>query len=313
MKKLTLVLIALVSLLIPLHVGASGILLDAEGKVAITIAGKSSVNAVSGLELPDGSVIDVGNGAKASVLLESGAVDEIASKTKYTVGATKASSKRTDFGNGITLAMRELAASGEGAAVHGMVKKAEGPKDMHINFGALGGTGFRGTYPVDTTVRLKNNIEFRWSRPVDYSNPLIIIDDAQKRHLSESPIKAGASLILTSPGALRLTKGNVYSWYLATKEGESIRGKTTRYKFTTLSAADEKTLDIDIAKVNALSMSSAGKDLLVAQFYFQRGLIDDMVKTLLPLYQKQPSPFVKQLLFLGYSRMGNVEEMEKYR
>lgn len=313
MNKIIITLIALASLLIPMQVNASGVLLDAQGKVSVTIPGKSSSKATSGLELPDGSIIDVGESAKASVLLESGAVDEIASGTKYIVGSTKAVKKRTDFGSGITLAMRELAASSEGPAVHGMVKKVGGKKDVRIDFGALGGEGLKGIYPVDTAIRLGSNITFRWSMPASFSNPMIVIDDANKKQLSVKAIKAANSYFTTSPANLRLAKGKAYSWYLAAKEAKGIKGKTARYRFTTLSSADEKALNRDIAKARALNMSDAGKDLLIAQTYFQRGLMDDMVKTLAPLYAKQPNPFTKRLLFLGYSRMGNMKKAEKYR
>ncbi len=313
MNKIIITLIALASLLIPIQVRASGVLLDAQGKVSVTIPGKSSAEATPGLELPDGSVIVVDKDGKASVLLESGAVDEIASGTKYTVGSTKAVKKRTDFGSGITLAMRELAASGEGPAVHGMVKKVEGKKDIRIDFGALGGQGLKGIYPVDTAVRLRSSITFRWSMPTSFRNPLIVVDDADKKRLSTMALKPSNAYFTTSPAKLRLSKGKAYSWYLAAREGKGVKGKTARLKFTTLSAADEKSLDRDIAKARGLNMSEAGKDLLIAQSYFQRGLIDDMVKTLVPLYAKQPSSFVKRLLFLGYSRMGNMQEAEKYR
>ena len=298
------------ALLIGSTADASGVLLDVQGKVGVTLPGGGAAKAASGLDLPDGSVVALEQGAKASVLLESGAVDQLAAGGRYTVGSKAAGSKRTDLGSGIAMAMRELSASGEGPTVHGMVKEAAGPSRNLPDLAILGSGGFAARFPVGTTIRVDTTIVFRWSGQVAAS--VIVIDNAKQQHVAIKPLAVGKDEIALNTASLGIAKGQKYSWYLGENERRPL-GKTARYAFDTLSAAEEASLKADLAKVQKLDMGSDGKALLTAQLYYQRQMYDDMARTIEPLWQREQNAFAKKLLFTGYSRMGRAEEAKKYK
>ncbi len=297
----------------PLAARASAVLIDAKGTVNVTIPGKKAVSARVGLEIPDGSVVNVGKSGKASVMLDSGSVDQIAAGSSYTVGAKAKGVTRTELGSGIALAMNELAAGKGGPTVHGMVKEARGPASKLPALDALGSGGLRAIYPIGTAIRLRSSISFRWegAQQVSWPAPAIVVDDASQKHLAVKAIKPQSSEFSAQTKELGLTAGGKFTWYLASNE-KGVVGKTSRFEFTTLSAADERALDADVAKVKSLDVSGEGKSLLVAQLYYQRGMYDDMVRELAPLWQKGATPFVGRLLKFGYSQMGRGKEAARF-
>jgi|GEM_PF-1307956 hypothetical protein len=313
MKKIFVMVGVLVALAISSSALASAVLIDVQGKVKVTLPGKKSAPAVVGTELPDGSVVDVGKKAKASVMLESGAIDEIASGTKYKVGAKTKGTKRTDLGSGMALAMRELAASGEeGPVVHGMVRRQRGPG--RIPTLGLGGNRVNARYPTGTAIRLGPSVKFRWSQrpPVDWPRPVLVIDDEAKRHIAIRSLKRGAVEHTVSSAKSGLAKGKNYSWYLATRKGE-LKGHTLRFEFRTLSSNDERNLDNKKARVMRLDMSNDGRQFLLAQLNFEYGLYNDAAEILEPMWKKQQAPFLRKFLYLCYARMGRGEEANRYR
>jgi hypothetical protein len=309
MKSLIAVLCCIFVVIISSSAIASAVLVDAQGKVEVTIAGKAE-SAKPGLELPDGSTVEVKDGS-AQVLLESGAMDGVPANTRYTVGQKAHAGSRTDLGGGITLAMKELAASGEGPTVHGMVKKVGGPQQISLG-SKVPAKGLRGVYPVGTAIVLEPTITFKWSEPANFKDPVLVIDDAKRKRLSIIKVKAGEISFHRSPEKLNLKRGGSYSWFLAEKVGEDVKGRTARFKFTTLADSEAKALEGEKGKIEGLRMGQDGKDLLIAQIYFQHGLYDDMVNRLEPLYARTPTPFTRKLLRLGYARMGNMAEAAKY-
>lgn len=309
MKSLIAIVICILTAAISSQAFATAVLVDAQGKVEVRIAGRSE-SAKPGLELPDGSTIEVRDGS-AQVLLESGAMDGIPANTKYTVGQKAQGGSRTDLGGGIALAMKELAAAGEGPTVHGMVKKVGGPQRIRLGAKAPA-KGLRGIYPVGTAIILEPTITFRWSEPANFKNSVLVIDDAKRRRLAVVKLKPGETNFHRSTEKLHLKKGESYSWFLAEQVDSDVKGRTARFKFTILSASDAKALEGQKGKIEALRMGRDGKDLLIAQTYFGYGLYDDMVNRLTPLYARAPTPFTKKLLRLGYARMGNAAEAAKY-
>ena len=309
MKKLTIILVAAL-FLIPSLAFASAVLVDAQGKIGVTVAGKA-MRAESGMELPDGSVVDVKSGS-ASILLESGAMDQLSAGSKYTVGSKSSAGKRTDLGSGIALAMRELAASGEGPTVHGMVKKVEGPRNLKFDFNAAGKEGLHATYPRSTAVMLGGTITFKWNLPVDFKNPVIVVEDATKKRLAVANLRAGDMSFTRDAAKLHLGDGATYGWFLAERVGEEVKAKTARFTFTTLSPSKRGGIENEIRRVKALDMSEGGRDLLIAQIYFQHGMYNDAVEKLEPLYAKSKPTFVKRLLGLSYAKMGLRSEAAKY-
>ncbi len=311
MFKRAITMVVAVFVLMPSSLFASAVLIDAKGKVSVILPGKEVEQARIGMELPEGSIVNVTDGG-ASVLLESGTLDEIASKTTYTVGAKSDEGGRTDLGGGIALAMRELAASGEGPTVHGMVKEAKGPKNLRIDFGKDAASSQRGLFPTGTRVVLGESQSFRWSRPVDHANAVLVLDDAKRKRLAIANLKLGDTSFSRSSAKLHLSKGNSYTWYLGESAGDGIKGRTGRFAFSTLSSSDEGSLNAERGRIDSLKIGGEGKDLLKAQLYFQYGLYDDMVNALRPVYEKSHAPFVKKLMKLGYTKMGNAVEAARY-
>jgi hypothetical protein len=112
---------------------------------------------------------------------------------------------------------------------------------------------------------------------------------------------------------MQITSGNSYVWYLASNEKGKILGKSRRFNFSIISTANKKRLNEDRNKIEALNISSDGKRFLIAQLYFREKMLDTMVKTLLPLWEKDHSDAVKKLLFMGYARMGLTEEAKRFQ
>lgn len=288
---------------------ASGVLVDSRGKVEVVIKGGAPQAGAIGLELPDGSTVTVGAEGSAAVLLESGAVDEIAAGQTYAVGAPSAAAKRTSLAGSLAIAMRELAVRQEGPTVHGMLKELKGPQFIEFADVSFGGIAAR--FPQGTAIRLGSAVLFRWSEApaVDWQKPALVIDDAGGRRVVVRPVAPGAHEL--SVAAAVLKKGGRYSWYLATQEG-GLKGKTARFEFQTLSAAEERELDAAAGRIRGLDMSDDGKALLLGQLHVGMGLRDEAVKILEPLWQRTQAPFVKRLLWLALARMSR-PEAEKYK
>lgn len=305
----TMAFLMLIVAALPVPALASGVLVDARGKVEVAVGKGPPFAGTIGQELPDGAVITVAAGGAAAVMLESGAVDQLAAGQAYTVGKEAPAAKRTSLAGGVAIAFRELAGSGEGPTVHGMLKKAA-PQQFNVPSNLF---GIAAVFPSQTAVRLGPTITFRWteSPAVDWPKPALVIDDAGGRRVAVRPIAPALHELIVDPAASGLQKGNRYSWYLATQEG-GVKGKTARFEFWTLSAAQGRELDATIARVKALDMSEDGKALLIGQMDLGLGLNEDAVKVLEPLWQRTQALFVKKLLWLGYSRMAR-PEAEKYR
>lgn len=291
---------------------ASGVLVDTKGKVDVTLPGQSPGPVKIGAELPDGSTIAVGAGGAASVMLGSGAIIRLPSGSTYKVGAEVKGAKRTDLVGGLAIAMRDLAAAGGGPTVHGMVKKGKGGGGKIPLLEGLS-NGLNAIYPSGTSIRLGSQLTFKWEATpaIDWTRPTLVIDDSGKRHIAVRPIPAGAHELTVDTSAAGIKKGGEYSWYLATEE-TSLKGKTRRFEFRTLSGEEEKRLGADIAKIKSLGMSDDGRLLLTGQLYFGMKMNYEASTTLEPLWQKSNPPFVSKLLWLAYSRMGRAAEAARF-
>jgi len=312
MKHVTALIFAIALTLISQAVFASAVLVDAKGDVKVAAPGGSQVAAASGMELVDKSTITVSAGGSASVLLENGTIDQITAGSTYTVGQATPGGKRTNMGGGIALAMRELKSSGEGPTIHGMVREAKGPSDKIKKLKAVKGFGISAIYPRGTSIRAGKNVTFKWESmpPMNWPAPVIVIDDSSKKHIAVVPVSAGSTQKAV-PGS-KFKNGQKYSWYLATNQPK-LKGKTMRFTFSTMSAADQKKLKSEMAKVRGLKLGADGTNLLVAQLYYQNGLYGEMVDILLPMWNRSRFPFIRKLLHLGYTKMGQTEKAYEFR
>ncbi len=311
MKVASSLIIALLMIVIAAPAFASAVLVDAKGAVTVKTPDGKTKSGVVGQELAVGTTVAVGANASAAVMDASGTISQIDAGGSFTVGAKSAKAKKTDLGEGIGMALREMAAKGDGPTVHAMVREAKGGGARGQSLMASGLLGVNAIAPTGTVIRLSSSVLFRWDAApkINWANPVIVIDDANKKRLAIFPIEEGATQLSVNTQRAKLSKGGTYSWYFASRNG-GIMGKSLRFEFATLSAADEKKLDADIAKVQALNLSAEGRDLLVAQLYFQFGLRYDMVE----LLKRQPktTPFTKKLLVMGYNLMGRPKEAAQY-
>lgn len=312
MKKIYSLYAFLFLLFFSTSVFASGVLIDVNGMVHVRPPKAKEVSGRLGLELVNGSVIKTGLKASASVLLDDGTMDEIPQNTEYTVGANQ-SGKKTVLGSGITVAMKELASKGEGPTIAGMVRAAKGPSEKFKNIKKVEGFGINGIYPRETAILLRKNVVFKWeSEPkVDWASPVVVVDDEKNEHIAVLPIEPSSTEIALVTTEHPLQKGAKYSWYLATKEPE-LKGKTMRFAFTTLPAADEAKLKTEENTVKALPIGESGKKLLKAQLLYKYGLTAKMVEVLNSLWNEAESEYVRKLLWLGYAKMGQVEKAYEF-
>lgn len=313
MKHALAIIFAIASITVSQAAFSSAVLIDAKGDVKVAAPGQPALAATSGMELVNGSTVAVGAGASASVLLESGAMDQIPPGGSYRVGEATGGGNRTNLGSGITLAMRELAAQGDGPTIHGMVREAKGPSDKLRKLSEVKGFGISAIYPRGTSIRLGPTLKFEWEPTprVDWPAPALVIDDAGKKQVTAAPIPEGSTTITLDTATIGLKKGQNYSWYLATRK-PAVKGKTMRFTFKALTATDEGRINSEISKIHGLKMGADGTDLLIAQLYYKDGLYEDMVKTLLPLWNRNKAPFIRKLLRLGYSKMGQTEKASQF-
>ncbi len=302
--------------LMPQAAAASAVLLDMSGAVSVKLPDESAPKAQAGMELPDGSILSAAAGGRASVLLQSGALHEVAAGEAFTVGAAAAPAKGAALGKGIAVAMGELSGSGSGPTVHGMVKEAGGPKQglQGFTFGADG--PLRGLFPVATAIHATAPLTFRISQPVPakWRSPLLVVDDAAGKRLLSKEILPGKLDFTVTSKELRLQPGQRYSWYLGVSEAGRAVGKTARFEFTVLSAAQEKALSAELAGIGKIPVGATGQAILTAQLFQSYRLYGEMVRTLAPLAAGAETPtFVKRMLFFGYSQMGDGGEARKYR
>jgi hypothetical protein len=290
------------------NVNASAVIIDASGDVKAALPGKSAAAVSVGMEFPNGTTIKVGAKGFASVLLDSGELDQIAGGSSYTVGGAGAQSgRRVPLSGGIAIAMRELSSKGDEPAVHGMVretrqvsrdkfkKRASGPNPNLIG----------AKYPIETGVELGSEITFKWEKTpsLDWENPVIIIDDASKNRLAVIAVSKNTSELTVKTSRAKLAKGRKYSWYLGTSK-PSVSGKTMRFEFWTISVADETKIQNEMSKINSLKLGPDGRALLKAQVYYGNGLYMKAVNELEPLYAKNRLPFAEKIINSSYSRMG---------
>jgi hypothetical protein len=296
---------------------ASGVLVDAKGTITLTMPDGKKAPTKTGVELPDGAKISVAKGAAASVMLMDGSIQEIGSGQTYTIGGRgKGATQRTMI-QGIALAMNEATATSGGPTVHGMVKMTQlGPGAPKPGLLSLGNAlGPQGIFPCETAIEMPGEIPFQWrdGSKIDFSNPVIVVEDNTGKQLVVKKITPTTSRIVINAGEMQITSGNSYVWYLASNEKGKILGKSRRFNFSIISTANKKRLNEDRNKIEALNISSDGKRFLIAQLYFREKMLDTMVKTLLPLWEKDHSDAVKKLLFMGYARMGLTEEAKRFQ
>lgn len=294
-------LLILAILAISSYALASAVLIDVKGDVQIKLTDKDISDAKVGLELPGGSVIETKDNGSAAVMLDSGAIEKVAPNSSYNIGKTQNEEGRTDLGAMFAAVMQELTAEIKGTP--------------RINdAGILASLGVNAVYPSGTAIIFSKNIIFKWDKKpqINWPSPAIIVDDKDKRHIVVRPLRSGQVEIVIKAQDAKISKGNEYSWYLASKD-RGIKGKTRRFRFKIISVADESELQSEIAKINSLDISQDGRDILIGQMYFGKNMFSDAVKILEPLWEKDKTPFVGKILRLSYVKMSRPNEAANYK
>lgn len=310
MKKRVLLITFFVVFSLPSLASAAGVLIDVAGRVDYTLPGKKSDLGKIGVVLPSGSIISVGEEGSAAIMFDNGDVDKILPGQSYTVGGKIKSNSTIALGNHVSMAMRELLNPSETLA---LPKEARGPfSNIPIKDTSFLGIG--ATFPINTSIRLEPKITFEWNdaQPVNWPQPVLVIDDAEKSHIVAKRISTGTREITIDTRLAGLKKGGAYSWYLASY-AFGIKGKTLRFEFSIVSEEDEKKIDTMIAKIQSLEIGEDGKKLLLAQLYLGLGLNYNAAQILESIIEGSQTPFTKKLLWFSYSKMGRITDAEKYK
>lgn len=84
---------------------------------------------------------------------------------------------------------------------------------------------------------------------------------------------------------------------------------------STLSPEKSSALAADLKQIDSLGLEKDGQSLMQAQVYYKYQQYQRMVNLLVPVYRAQtpPTDMVKNLLVLGFQKMGKSDEAKKYR
>lgn len=82
-----------------------------------------------------------------------------------------------------------------------------------------------------------------------------------------------------------------------------------------LSSEKSASLATDLKQIDSLGLEKDGQALMQAQVYYKYQQYQKMVNLLIPVYRTQnpPTDMVKNLLALGFQKMGKPDEAKKYR
>jgi len=303
--------------LLSLYAYASGVIIDSKGEIEIKLPDGRTTEAKLGVELPDGTKISTKKSSCISIMLMDGTIEDIGENKSYVIEANKKDTSSKTFIEGLALAMNEAKASSTGPTVHGMVKMTQlGPNaSMPSYISATNLLGPYGVYPVGTIIEMEKDITFRWrmDKKLNFPNPVFILEDANRKKIIIKAINPEDTELTLKTSKLKLQEGKNYSWYLASNSKRRIIGQTIRYNFGIISQTEKNRLELDKQKIAKMNISADSKEFLIAQLYYRAGMYDAMVKTLLPIWEKEQSDAVKKLLYLGYSKMGQTQEMVKYQ
>ena len=129
--------------------------------------------------------------------------------------------------------------------------------------------------------------------------------------------QGGSSLVkgiaMAYNDAARANKGpTVHGMVKGAPGRKEVSGKWADPK---LEPARLKEMQEDLTQINTMGLQSDGKALMQAQVYYKYQQFQKMTNTLLPVYKSQtpPAEMVKNLLALGYEKMGNPAKADNYR
>jgi hypothetical protein len=315
-----------------------GVLVESTAPVNFTSKKGTEISAVVGTELKPGTVIKAGEDGSAKIMLMNGELVEVAENTSYIVGAAHAQEEKKSMMKGLTVALNEAAKIKipltiedviephadelqQQPRIHGMVKmgsmrptpKEQAARKKRAPKKRVSKPRLEGIFPVETTIVMPKQITFRWSQKLYFTKPVVTFKGPDNLYKRFDIDPKSPKRLTVSAKDLGLQKGIKYSWFLASRNDKAGKGRSRRYNFTVMSDQQEKSLKKDLSNIDKTASTEDGRAFLTAQLYFNHGMMHDMVQTLLPLWNKNKTPAIKDLLKLGYYRMGITSEAKKYR
>ncbi len=343
MKRTVAPLIVLVAMMLSLDVHAAwrgstpdpslhGVLIETQGPVTIASPEGRSLGTAVGTELEPGSTVNTGEGGRALIMLMNGAVITIAEHESYLVGVFPPTGiLKPVMLKGLTVALSEavllqlpitasaMSARNRTAPPHakGVTKMGrvgpDRPPPPVVPMGRKRANHVEGIHPVETSIILPDKLTFEWRGRLLPDDPALVLEDVQHDRRTFDIPHSRSTKLTVDANRLGLTRGDTYSWYLASRGDKPGRGRTRRFAFSVLTAHQEKLLQRDVDTIDSIAQTPDGRAFMKGQLCFNYGMNYKMVETLLPLWKKHRSSALKKLLKLGYARLGRPDEVYKYR
>lgn len=180
--------------------------------------------------------------------------------------------------------------------------------------------GIEGIFPVAGAILPERVIRFEWrGESLKGKKPaFIFLKEGTNRH-QVFPVGADTKEITIGVGHLlgvpRLGVRHLlnYRWYVGRLESGKPIAQSRVFSFSILTPTEGEALKNDLLQLEKRSLKTEGADFLKAQIFYHYRLYHEMVLTLQSLHQKFKSAAVRRLLFLGYVKLGKLNEAEKFR
>jgi predicted Zn-dependent protease len=206
---------------------------------------------------------------------------------------------------------------------------------LMLSFGAFADSGVvieaKGSVTINQggkAVKAQTGAQFADGSIIDVANggsATLMFSSGSTKKLASGEKYTAAKAAPGQSSGTPLVKGIAMAYNDATKasKGPSVHamvkaapGRKVAAKCDTdLTPERAKQMNADLKQVNDLGLDKDGSSLMNAQIFYKYGQNQKMVDTLLPLYKSQnpPSEMVKNLLALGFDKLGKSDEAAKYR
>lgn len=172
--------------------------------------------------------------------------------------------------------------------------------------------GIEGIFPVAGVILPDRAVRFEWrGERLKGEKPALFFFKEGTNHHQVFPVSADAKEMTVGVGHF-LPEWR-YRWYVGRVEKGKPIAQSRVYSFAILAQAESEAMKNDLLQLEKRSLKTEGADFLKAQIFYHYRLYHEMVGVLRPLHQKFKSAAVQRLLFLGYVKLGKLNEAEKFR
>jgi hypothetical protein len=189
--------------------GLKGVLVEARGEVAIVDPVGKTISPAIGDELDSGTIINVGKGGRASIMLMNGTIVDVPAKTTYIVGVMPKGPEKTTMMKGITIALSEAANVKIPATIDDVIapKAPSEPSPRvrgMVKMGSVGPSAPRRPPPPA-------EIKKKYPKKPQVKKPDRKLSESEKQELAGEIAKADEAA--SSPDGKAFLKGQVYYSY----------------------------------------------------------------------------------------------------